>query len=176
MQGSDIIIWTTTPWTIPSNKAVAFNKSIQYGLYEIEEVQDESWAMPRNTIILADKLAEDTMAKARVTKYKKIRDLNFEDLNQIFLSHPFSNLEGAETFWDYTVPLVEADHVTDEVGTGFVHIAPSHGAEDFEVFLKRGWLSRMTNNVEDDSSFASFVPFFKGLQIFNKKKEKEIGP
>ena len=175
LQGSDIIIWTTTPWTIPSNKAVAFNKSIQYGLYEIEEVQDESWAMPKNTIILADKLAEETMLKSRVTKYKKIRELSFEDLNETFLSHPFSNLEGAETFWDYTVPLVEADHVTDEAGTGFVHIAPSHGAEDFEVFLKRGWLSRMTNNIEDDSSFASFVPFFKGLQIFNKKGKEGEG-
>ena len=55
LKGSDIVIWTTTPWTIPSNKAVAFNKSIKYGLYEIEEVQDESWAKPKNTIILADK-------------------------------------------------------------------------------------------------------------------------
>ena len=175
MQGSDVIIWTTTPWTIPSNKAVAFNKAIKYGLYEIEEVKDESWAKPLNTIILADKLAEETMEKSRVTKYKKIRELSSKDLNDNILSHPFSNLEGAENFWDYVVPLVEADHVTDEAGTGFVHIAPSHGAEDFEVFLKRGWLSRMTNNVEDDSSFANTVPFFKGLQIFNKKGKEGEG-
>ena len=174
LKGSDIVIWTTTPWTIPSNKAVAFNKSIKYGLYEIEEVQDESWAKPKNTIILADKLAEQTMEKSRVTKYKKIRELSLDDFNEITLTHPFSKLEGAESFWDYAVPLVEADHVTDDAGTGFVHIAPSHGAEDFEVFLKRGWLSRMTNNVEDDSSFSTAVPFFKGLQIFNKKgKEGE---
>ena len=97
-----------------------------------------------------------------------------DDFNEITLTHPFSKLEGAESFWDYAVPLVEADHVTDDAGTGFVHIAPSHGAEDFEVFLKRGWLSRMTNNVEDDSSFSTSVPFFNGLQIFNKKgKEGE---
>ncbi len=174
LQGSDIIIWTTTPWTIPSNKAVAFNSSIEYGLYEIQEVQDESWAKPKNTIILAEKLAEETMGKSRVIKYKKLRKLKFDNLNKLILSHPFSNLEGSENFWNYSVPLVEADHVTDDAGTGFVHIAPSHGAEDFEVFLKRGWLSRMTNNVEDDSSFASNVPFFRGLQIFNKKgKEGE---
>ena len=104
----------------------------------------------------------------------KIRELSSKDLNDINLSHPFSNLEGADSL-NYSVPLVEADHVTDEAGTGFVHIAPSHGAEDFEVFLKRGWLSRMTNNVEDDSSFANTVPFFKGLQIFNKKGREGEG-
>ena len=74
------------------------------------------------------------MEKSRVTKYKKIRELSLDDFNEIILTHPFSKLEGAESFWDYAVPLVEADHVTDDAGTGFVHIAPSHGAEDFEVF------------------------------------------
>ena len=102
----------------------------------------------------------------------KIRELSFEDLNQTFKS-PIFKPEGAETFWDYTVPLVEADHVTDEAGTGFVHIAPSHGAEDFEVFLKRGWLSRMTNNVEDDSSFASLFHFLKAFKYLTKRERRE---
>ena len=95
-----------------------------------------------------------------------------EDFNDITLSHPFSKLEGAESFWDYAVPLVEADHVTDDAGTGFVHIAPSHGAEDFEVFLKRGWLSRMTNNVEDDSSFATLSHFLKAYKYLTKREKK----
>ena len=112
------------------------------------------------------------MEKSRVTKYKKIRELSSKDLDDIILSHPFSDLEGSENFWNYSVPLVEAEHVTEETGTGFVHIAPSHGAEDFEVFLKRGWLSRMTNNVEDDSSFAVTVPFFKGYKYLTKKEKK----
>ena len=163
LKGSDVLIWTTTPWTIPSNKAVAFNKAIKYGVYQIEQVQDESWAKPQNTIILADKLAKETMEKSRVTKYKKIRDLSLEDLDDITLSHPFAKLEGAESFWDYAVPLVEGDHVTDDVGTGFVHIAPSHGAEDFEVFLKRGWLSRMTNNVEDNALMLEVIAGSDGL-------------
>ena len=168
-RGDDIVIWTTTPWTIPSNKAVAYHSSIRYGLYEINEVEEECWVKVGDRIILADNLSEETLKKSRVIKYNRVKSVESTVLNNLILRHPFCGLSGANGFWDYDVPLVEAEHVTDETGTGFVHIAPSHGAEDFEVFLKRGWLSKMTDNVLDDSSFADHVPFFKGQTIFDKK-------
>ena len=65
--------------------------------------------------------------------------------------------------------------MTEEVGTGFVHMAPSHGAEDYEEFAKRGWTNQLTHNVEEDSSFADKVPFFGGLLIFDKKGKEAKG-
>ena len=65
--------------------------------------------------------------------------------------------------------MIDGDHVTDEAGTGFVHTAPSHGADDYECFLKRGWLDRMTHNVGEESEFLPHVPFFAGLRILDHK-------
>ena len=82
-------------------------------------------------------------------------------------AHP---LRGARrAYWDYDVPLLAGDFVTDDAGTGFVHIAPSHGADDYELFVKNGLVDRMTHNVLEDSSFAAHVPFFAGLQVFDAK-------
>ena len=83
--------------------------------------------------------------------------------------HPFAKIEGAKGYWDYDVPLIEGDHVTEEAGTGFVHTAPSHGADDYECFVKRGWINRLTHNVGEESEFLSHVPFFSSLKVFNNK-------
>ncbi|MDQ7079158.1 MAG: class I tRNA ligase family protein, partial [Paracoccaceae bacterium] len=72
-------------------------------------------------------------------------------------------------FWDYEVPMIDGDHVTDDAGTGFVHTAPSHGADDYEAFIKRGWADRMTHNVGEESEFLDHVPFFAGLRVFDRK-------
>ncbi len=72
-------------------------------------------------------------------------------------------------YWDYDVPMLAGDFVTDDAGTGFVHMAPSHGADDYELFVKNGLVDRMTHNVLEDSSFAPHVPFFAGLQVFDAK-------
>ena len=84
------------------------------------------------------------------------------------MGHPFAELNG---YWQYRddVPMLEGDFVTDDAGTGFVHMAPSHGADDYELFVKNGLADRMTHNVLEDSSFAQHVPFFAGLQIFDAK-------
>jgi isoleucyl-tRNA synthetase len=65
-----------------------------------------------------------------------------------------------DEYWSYDVPMIDGDHVTDEAGTGFVHTAPSHGADDYECFVKRNWLDRMTHNVGEASQFLDHVPFF----------------
>ena len=164
-----VVIWTTTPWTIPSNKAVAYNEGIAYGLYRVEETEEESWTKPDDLYVFADALAEDALMKSRVTKFERVRDVAASELEGSVCAHPFAGLEGANGYWDYDVPMIDGDHVTDDAGTGFVHTAPSHGAEDYEAFMKRNWLDRMTHNVGEESEFLPHVPFFACLQVFDRK-------
>ena len=161
-----IVIWTTTPWTIPSNRAIAFNPKISYGLYHVDETSEESWTAKGDYYIIADNLASETLEKSRVTKHTRVKDVLSSELNDCVCQHPFSELD---SFWSYDVPVIDGDHVTDDAGTGFVHTAPSHGADDYECFLKRNWLDRMTHNVGEESEFLAHVPFFAGLTVFDRK-------
>jgi len=171
LDGAKVVIWTTTSWTIPSNKAVAYNPAIAYGLYEVTATPDECWCAVGDKYLLADKLAEDVLTKARLEPgmWRRLRDVSADELAGLVMAHPFRGLDGAGGFWDYDVPMIDGDHVTDEAGTGFVHTAPSHGADDYECFLKRGWLSRMTHNVGEESEFLPHVPFFAGLRVLDHK-------
>jgi isoleucyl-tRNA synthetase len=171
LQGVKVVIWTTTPWTIPSNKAVAYNPKIAYGLYEVTGRPEECWATIGDRYVLADNLAADTLTKARLddTMYRRLRDVTGDELGALTLAHPLNGAEGAEGFWDYEVPMIDGDHVTDDAGTGFVHTAPSHGADDYECFVKRNWIDRMTHNVGEESEFLPHVPLFAGLQVFDRK-------
>ena len=171
LQGCKVVIWTTTPWTIPSNKAVAYNPKIAYGLYEVTGRPEECWARIGDRYVLADALAAETLGKARLEEsmYRRLRDVSAEELDALVLSHPLNGIEGGAGFWDYDVPMIDGDHVTDDAGTGFVHTAPSHGADDYDCFVKRNWLDRMTHNVGEESEFLPHVPLFAGLQVFDRK-------
>lgn len=169
LEEARVVIWTTTPWTIPSNKAVAYGKGIEYGLYRVDATQEESWTNPGDLYIFANTLAADALEKSRVTEFTKVRDIATTEFEGLICAHPFNGLDGADGFWDYEVPMVDGDHVTDDAGTGFVHTAPSHGQEDYEVFVARNWMDRMTYNVGEESEFLDHVPFFAGLQVFDRK-------
>ncbi|UWP95732.1 isoleucine--tRNA ligase [Aliiroseovarius crassostreae] len=164
-----VVIWTTTPWTIPSNKAVAYNDKVAYGLYRVDATEEESWTKPGDLYLFADTLAADALGKSRVTEFTRVRDVAASEFAGLIAKHPFAGLDGAEGFWDYDVPMIDGDHVTDDAGTGFVHTAPSHGADDYECFVKRNWIDRMTHNVGEESEFLPHVPFFAGLQVFDRK-------
>jgi len=164
-----VVIWTTTPWTIPSNKAVAYHDKIAYGLYRVDATEEESWTAAGQLYILADALAEDALGKSRVTEFTRVRDVAADELAGLICKHPFNGADGADGFWDYDVPMIDGDHVTDDAGTGFVHTAPSHGADDYEAFVARNWIDRMTHNVGEESEFLPHVPFFAGLQVFDRK-------
>ena len=166
IQNARVVIWTTTPWTIPSNRAIAFNPKISYGLYRVDETLEESWTEKDDLYILADNLAEETLEKARVLKHTRMTKVSSAELQGCMCKHPLSELD---KFWTYDVPMIDGDHVTDDAGTGFVHTAPSHGADDYDCFLKRNWLDRMTHNVGEDSEFLEHVPFFAGLTVFDRK-------
>ncbi|SEV98127.1 Isoleucyl-tRNA synthetase [Aliiroseovarius sediminilitoris] len=170
--GAHVVIWTTTPWTIPSNKAVVFGETFEYGLYEVTDCPDECWAAKGDRFILADKLAADVMARARLEpgKYRRVRNVTPAQLSGMTLHHPLAGAEGANGEWDAARDFRAADFVTDEEGTGFVHCAPSHGMEEFELYRDLGMLDQViTYNVMDDGSFRADLPFFGGTYILNRK-------
>ena len=172
LDGSQVIIWTTTPWTIPSNKAVVFGPEIKYGLYEVISRPDECWANIGDRYILADNLADGVMEKARLsdTMYRRVSDITAEKLSKISLKHPLCSAKDANGEWDEIRDFRGADFVTDTEGTGFVHCAPSHGMEEYELYRELGMLPEViTYNVKDDGSFREDLPFFGGKYILSRK-------
>ncbi len=134
IKNASIVIWTTTPWTIPGNRAIAFSKEIDYGVYEVTEAPDDNWAKAGDRFILADKLAADVFRAARVTGWTRLGHIPPSALEAITAAHP---LRSAGFFFD--VPLLAGEHVTEDTGTGFVHTAPGHGTEDFELWEQNRW-------------------------------------
>ena len=130
LQGSFVVIWTTTPWTIPGNRAIAYSPRVQYALYEVTAAENDFGPRPGEKLIFAEKLAEDSFKKAKV-EYKKLRDVAADELAKLLCMHPLRQVGGG---YEFPVPLLSGDHVTDDAGTGFVHTAPSHGREDFEAW------------------------------------------
>jgi isoleucyl-tRNA synthetase len=172
LDGARVLIWTTTPWTIPQNRAVAFNPDIPYGLYRVTEAPEGSTAELGELLLLADNLAESVFTAAKGAAYEKLRAVSAEELEGLTLAHPFRGVEGAQGEWDYDVPMLPGDHVTDEAGTGFVHTAPSHGDDDYVLGQKHGL--QMTYNVTEDGSFRADLPFFGGEHIITP--EGKEGP
>ena len=170
--GSHVVIWTTTPWTIPSNKAVVYGPKISYGLYEITDCPKECWAKVGERFILADKRVTDVMDKARLnnTMYRRICNITQNDLAQISLQHPLAGVDGSKGEWDDIRDFRSANFVTDTEGTGFVHCAPSHGMEEFELYRDLGLLEEViTYNVLEDGTLREDLPFFGGKSIVTKK-------
>ncbi len=174
VQGADqsVVIWTTTPWTIPQNRAVAFNQNIAYGLYRVDEAAENSTARVGETVMLAEKLADGVMQAAKVTGFAKLRAVTAEELAGLVLRHPFRGMEGASGEWDFDVPMLPGEHVTDDAGTGFVHTAPSHGEDDYHLGVKFGL--PMTYNVLEDGTYRADLPLFGGQAILTP--EGKEGP
>ncbi|TXM74868.1 isoleucine--tRNA ligase [Methylobacterium sp. WL69] len=171
-----VVIWTTTPWTMPGNRAVAYSKRVSYGLYRVTAAADENWAKVGDSYLLADTLAASVFAAARVEGFERLRDVTPAELAGLTLAHP---LAGRVPGYDFPVPLLDGDHVTDEAGTGFVHTAPGHGREDFEVWMAngraltdRGIDTRIPYTVDADGALTGDAPGFTGKLVLNHKGEK----
>jgi isoleucyl-tRNA synthetase len=170
--GAKVVIWTTTAWTIPSNKAVVYGNDIAYGLYEVTDTPEECWAEKGERFIVADTRAADTFARARLedSMWTRIRDVSADELAGLTLKHPLAGAEGSNGEWDDLRDFRAAEFVSDEEGTGFVHCAPSHGMEEYELYRDLGMLEQViTYNVLDDGSFRPDLPFFGGTYILNRK-------
>ncbi len=145
-----IVIWTTTPWTIPANRAVALNAALQYSLVQVEEGPNGV-----ERLIVATDLVADVMARAGIEKYHALGFAKGEALDLVKLKHPL---------YDFEVPVVLGEHVTTDSGTGAVHTAPGHGQEDFEVGLKYGL--EVANPVGGNGVYLPDTPLFAGQHVF----------
>ncbi|NJM83332.1 MAG: isoleucine--tRNA ligase [Tabrizicola sp.] len=162
LKDTSVVIWTTTPWTIPQNRAVAYNPAVDYGLYEVTRATEDG-TPTRERVIVADKLAESVFTAAKFDTHNRLQGIYAEALQAMTLAHPFRGVEGGNGEWDYDVPMLPGDHVTDDAGTGFVHTAPSHGDDDY--ILGQKFHLPMTYNVEADGSYRADLPLFGGQYI-----------
>ncbi len=165
--GAEIVIWTTTPWTIPANKALAFNESLNYVILEINDDGD----FKGRKIVIADALLDSVIKECKLKNYKRIHKFKGKEFKNTVCSHPFLNLG-----YEYNIPMLEARFVTTEQGTGIVHCAPSHGPDDFNLCLNNG--IKAIETVDGDGKYTSNVKSFEGIHIFKSnpiviKKLKE---
>ncbi|MDH6264678.1 isoleucyl-tRNA synthetase [Rhizobium sp. SG_E_25_P2] len=161
LAGASVVIWTTTPWTIPGNRAISFSSRIEYGLYEVTAAANDFGPQPGEKLIFADKLAADAFTKAKL-EFTRLRGVTGDELGAIICAHPLADMG-----YDFDVPLLDGDHVTDDAGTGFVHTAPSHGREDFDAWMAnaraleaRGISSKIPFTVGDDGFYTDEAPGF----------------
>ncbi len=177
LAGASVVIWTTTPWTIPGNRAVCYSGRLPYGLYKVTAAPDGNWAKAGDRLILADALAGDVLGAARVEGYERLRAVGADDFEAAVCAHPLrdAGLDG----YGFDVPLLAGDHVTDDAGTGFVHTAPGHGREDFEIWtageagLKaKGIETAIPFTVGPDGAFTEDAPGFTGEFVITEKGKK----
>ena len=153
--GGEVIIWTTTPWTIPANKALAYNENLTYVLIKITDDGD----FKDKEIIIAEALLESVTKDCNINKYKILKKFLGKEFKGTVCRHPFFELG-----YDYDIPLLEANFVTTEQGTGIVHCAPSHGPDDFNLCLNNG--IKAIETVDGDGKYTNNVLLFEGIHIF----------
>jgi isoleucyl-tRNA synthetase len=164
LNGASVVIWTTTPWTIPANRAISYSSRINYGVYEVTGVPEgDNWAKLGDKFVVADVLADSLKTAARIEDWKRLADVDPSTIESV--RHPFHG-QG----YDFDVRLYDGDHVTDDAGTGFVHTAPGHGADDYEVFIKNRksfaevGVTDVPHTVREDGTYFEHVPLFGGAE------------
>src|SRR5690348_11437947 len=177
LANASVVIWTTTPWTLPGNRAISFSPKIAYGLYKVTDAPADNWAKAGDLLILADALAESVFKQARVGAFEKVRDIPADTLDAVECAHPLKRF--ASDGYQFVVPLLPGDHVTDDTGTGFVHTAPGHGREDFDAWMAnareleaRGINTAIPYTVDENGAFTDHAPGFTGKRVINDKGEK----
>ena len=177
LRGASVVIWTTTPWTIPGNRAVSYSPKVAYGLYEVTASPEGNWAKTGDRYVLADSLAADVMKQARVESFERVADVPASEFETLVLAHPLrqAGLGG----YQFDVPLLPGDHVTEEAGTGFVHTAPGHGREDFDIWMEHrreldesGVDTTIPYTVDADGTFTRDAPGFEGKAVITSAGEK----
>jgi isoleucyl-tRNA synthetase len=212
---ASIVIWTTTPWTIPGNRAICFSSKVAYGLFEVTAAENDFGPQVGEKLIFAKSLADGCAEKAKIV-LKPVRDVTADELAAITCAHPLAGwapisppvgemspkvTEGGASHsaappsvlsdisptrgeigqspYSFTVPLLDGDHVTEDAGTGFVHTAPSHGRDDFEIWVNsRRKLEEMGIDpsipfpVADDGSYTKDAPGFEGEFVLDHTGKK----
>ena len=155
LEGTEIVIWTTTPWTIPANKALAYNQNLDYCIIRLNDDGD----FKDKKIVISKDLLESVIKDCEINNFKEIKKFKGKELEGTICNHPFVNIG-----YDYDVPMLEARFVTTEQGTGIVHCAPSHGPDDFNLCLNHG--IKAIETVDGDGKYTKNVFLFEGTHIF----------
>ncbi|MFM7420712.1 MAG: class I tRNA ligase family protein, partial [Alphaproteobacteria bacterium] len=157
--GADVVIWTTTPWTMPGNRAVAYGTEIDYALVHVEGLAEKSYLKLGDRLLVALPLLPQFEKDAGIGAHSIKRVIKGAELDGAVAAHP---LRGHG--YDFDVPLLPGDFVTTEAGTGFVHIAPGHGEDDFNLGSAHNL--PIPETVNDDGTFTHHAPGFEGLHVF----------
>ena len=155
LKDTSVIIWTTTPWTIPANKALAFNSAIEYSVLEISDLEH----FKDKKIVVAKNLINSITKECDIKNYKELITFKGSEFKGTVCSHPFIKMN-----FDYDVPMLEAQFVNLDQGTGIVHCAPSHGPDDFNLCLKNNIPSLYT--VDNAGLYTKEIPYFANTHVF----------
>ena len=175
VQSASIVIWTTTPWTIPGNRAICYSEKIEYRMYEVKSMKPDlefaPWSKPGDKLIVAQSLADDVREAGLIEEWE---DLGPIKPTGLVCDHPLKGFSGG---YEFSVPLLDGDHVTEEAGTGFVHTAPSHGADDYIAWVSAfGTKSDIPHTVDAFGAYTDEAPGFTGEKVLvteGKKKGKD---
>ena len=171
IEGSNIIIWTTTPWTIPANKALAYNSNLIYLVVKINDEGD----FKNKKIIVAKDLLESLIKECKIKNFDIEKEFLGKEFKGTICSHPFLDIG-----YSHDIPMLEARFVTTEQGSGIVHCAPSHGPDDFNLCLNNN--IKALETVDDDGRYTKNIIKFEGIHIFkanpivieNLKNQKKL--
>ena len=155
LESSEIVIWTTTPWTIPANKALAYNEALDYVLIQLNDDND----FKNRKIVIAEALLDSVIKDCSISEFKEIKKFKGKEFKDTICNHPFYDLG-----FELDIPMLEARFVTTEQGTGIVHCAPSHGPDDFNLCLNHG--IKAIETVDGDGKYTKNVQLFEGIHIF----------
>ena len=165
LDGANIVIWTTTPWTMPGNRAMACGADIDYSVLRITALEEGALATKGDVICLATDLVAEVTAAIGIAETETLATLKGTDIEGTVSRHPMH-----DHGYDHDVPMLLADYVTTDQGTGFVHIAPGHGVEDYELaHLEHG--IPLPDTVAEDGRLMDHLPVFAGLHVLRDNQK-----
>ena len=165
IKGAHIVIWTTTPWTMPGNRALAYGNDISYVCFTVKATEDGALAAAGDRLIIAADLLDDTLKAAKISEISEELRFTGDKLDGLVASHPL-----AAAGYDHNVPAFAGDYVTTDQGTGFVHIAPGHGPEDYELaHIKHG--VAVPDTVGENGMLAEHLPLFGGMHVLRDNQK-----
>jgi len=167
LDGARVVIWTTTPWTMPGNRAVAYGAGIEYAVVEVETAPASGLAQAGERLVVARPLL-DQVARDSGCTFRVLATLTGEDLAGTVCHHPLKLHPEAKGGYDFPVPLLAGDFVTTDAGTGFVHIAPGHGEDDWHLGKANG--IAVPDTVQPDGTYYDHVAIFAGQSVLAEGK------
>ena len=173
LEHHSILIWTTTPWTIPGNRALAYSNEIEYELLQIIELKEDSLAKKNEKILVATELKTKVLEECGIIDALSITKFRGDKLNGTICQHPFKNIG-----YNFEVKALPANFVNLEQGTGIVHCAPGHGVDDYNLGLEHN--IEVVQTLTDDGLYNENAPGFEGEHVYKvdakiSSKLKELG-